>query len=298
MKRLIVNADDFGLSEGVNRAILHSHACGIVTSTSLLANGAAFASAVAALGSAPLLSVAVHLNVSQLPPVSPPAAVPTLINARGELYLTPGWLEAGIAGGYVRLEEIEAEMRAQIRRVLDAGIQPSHLDGHMHVHVLPGVAEIAVKLAREFRIPALRCPVEPLGRLLLPGGSRWLTAVGVSALGRRLRRLATRDGIVSPAHFYGIRETGVLDAPRIRRILRTVPEGPGISELMCHPGYADTELAAVGGRLQAAERETEVQALTSPEIASLAADEGISLVSYRALGESKVQAAEATSNAD
>ena len=147
MKRLIVNADDFGLTRGVTQGILDAHREGIVTSTTLMANGAAFDFAVAASRQAPALGVGVHLNLSEGIPVSPAGTIPTLVDERGRLHLKPGELLKGLLKGRVDLDEVETELRRQITKILDAGVPATHLDGHKHVHVLPGVAEIFRKIA-------------------------------------------------------------------------------------------------------------------------------------------------------
>src|SRR4029077_20467390 len=102
----------------------------------------------------------VHLNLSEGKAAAGPSHIPTLVDRGGQLHLTPPRLWAGIASGRVSLAEIEFELRAQIRKVIRAGITPTHLDGHKHVHVLPRVSEIVIRLAREFSIPAVRCPLE------------------------------------------------------------------------------------------------------------------------------------------
>src|SRR5262245_60514883 len=140
MKELIVNADDFGLTQQVNRGILDAHHDGIVTSTTLLANGGSFDEAVSMSRQAPQLGVGVHLNLSEGNPVSRASEIPSLVDSRGALHLTPGRLWAGIVKRKVSLSDVERELLAQVRKVIRAGISPTHLDGHKHVHVLPGVS--------------------------------------------------------------------------------------------------------------------------------------------------------------
>jgi hopanoid biosynthesis associated protein HpnK len=289
-KRLIVNADDFGMTEGVNRGILDSHQHGIVTSTTLLATGAAFESAVAAGREHPRLGIGVHLNLSEGRPVSLPAEIPSLVNSQGQLHLTPGKLCFAILTGRVRIAEIETELRAQITKVMNAGIIPTHVDGHMHVHVLPGVSKAVVNVAQEFHIPAVRCPVEPTTALRATKArnesltKRRLISLAVSANALKLRHLVRNAGLVYPAHFYGIFATGYLDTQAIAQILQAVPASADPSELMCHPGYIDAALADTGGELQH-QRETERAALTSSETLRELSTKSIALVTYRELIE-------------
>jgi hopanoid biosynthesis associated protein HpnK len=288
MKQLIVNADDFGLTKGVSEGILAAHRNGLVTSTTVMANGAAFSEAVAMSRRSPDLGIGVHLNLSEGRPVSPPSTIPSLVDARERLHWKPGRLWKALVNRQVRLDEIETELRAQIGKVVRAGIAPTHLDGHKHVHVLPGVSDRVIRLAREFSIRSVRCPVEDapsLAHLLADRqGSRvailkqYLVARGVSQLAWSFRQKLDRAGLTSPAHFYGLSQTGFLDTKAVQEVLRRLPDE--VSELMCHPGYLDPELEATGTRLRS-QREVEIRALTVAEVRKLAMDQGIQLVSYR-----------------
>ena len=290
MKQLIVNADDFGLTKRVNEGIVDAHRHGIVTSTTLMANGAAFEAATALSRQMPRFGIGVHLNLSEGMPVSPALRIPSLLDARGRLYLTPGRLWKAIATRRVSLADVETELRAQIAKIQRAGILPTHFDGHKHVHVLPGVSDIVIRLAREFSVSSVRCPLEEPPRLFDISDSQrtsrvsvlkqFLVGRGVSALARRLRQKLAEAELACPTHFYGISETGFLDSREILEVLRQLPEGT--SELMCHPGYVDVELARTGTRLLA-ERETEAFALRSRLIRSFLAGSGIRLVNYKAL---------------
>jgi hopanoid biosynthesis associated protein HpnK len=301
VKQLIVNADDFGLTAGVSRAILDAHREGIVTSTTLMANGAAFDMAVAGSRQTPSLGVGIHLNLSEGVPVSPSLKIPTLVDPRGRLHLTPSRLLKRILAQRVNLFEVELELRAQISRVLRTGISPTHLDGHKHVHVLPGVSDIVIRLAWEFSIPSVRCPLEePPGfnNIFGDGGSsrasvlkQYLVGRGVSAFARRFRQKLAETGLQYPEHFYGLSCTGFLNTRGIREVLGRLRQGT--SELMCHPGYTDADLTNTGTRLLV-EREVETFALCSPLIKRLVKDSGIRLVNYRALagsGQSEAAAA-------
>jgi predicted glycoside hydrolase/deacetylase ChbG (UPF0249 family) len=288
MKRLIVNADDFGLTEHVNRGILDAHRSGVVTSATILANGMAFESAVAASKRFHRLGIGVHLNLTEGMPVADASHIRTLVDRGGRLHMTPARLWAGIATGQVSLSDIEVELRAQVMKVIRAGIQPTHFDGHKHVHVLPRVSEIVIGLAREFRIPAVRCPLEhnphtngpSQNRMLsrISTGKQFLVSRVVSKLARSFREKLERAGLHSPTHFSGISQTGFLDATAIRRILQNLQ--PGTSELMCHPGYRDVNLERTGTRLLT-EREIEIQGLTAGSVKNLALSGGIQLWNYR-----------------
>lgn len=292
MKHLIINADDFGLTAGVNRGITDAHVRGIVTSASLLANGDAFEDAVALARKSAGLGIGVHLNLTQGRPAAPISKVRSLVNSDGRFGLSPYRLGLGILSGRVRLLEIETEMRAQIDKIVSAGISPTHLDGHKHVHVLPGISKVVIRLAQEFCIPAIRTPLDELpslGQLLKVNHSAGLSifkqalvARGACFLALQLKQRAMKVGLTSPARFYGLAQTGFLDLLTLRNILSSLPEGT--SELMCHPGHLDHELRIAGTRLLA-QREVEMKALTSFEIRELVQSQNIRLISYRDLAE-------------
>lgn len=290
MRQLIVNADDFGLTEAVNRGIVHAHNEGIVTSTTLMAGGSAFDSAVSISRSLPDLGIGVHLNLTSGRPVSPVQNIPSLVNRDGRLRWTPACLLRAVVARQVSLVEIETELREQIRKVCKAGIRPTHLDGHKHVHLMPGVSEIVIRLARDFSIPAVRCPIEVgpdlVGLLRDENSSR--TAVikqclvwrAVSGFASRFAPKLAKAGLLAPSHFRGLIQTGFLRLRSVLDILANLPEG--ISELMCHPGYVDADLVNSGTRLLA-QREIEVSALIAPVVKKIVADRGIQLISYAEL---------------
>jgi hopanoid biosynthesis associated protein HpnK len=298
MKKLIVNADDFGLTLGVSQAIIEGHQRGIITSTSLLANGRAFDPAVAMCRQAPRLGVGVHLNLTQGTPVLPPASVPSLVRGGGLLSGSPGSLWRGIVRGKIRLTDVEKELGAQIAKVRAAGVAPTHLDGHKHVHLLPGISRIVIRLAQEYGIKAVRCTLERKAGLLRllrrqKGSARrifkqYLSSRALFWLSWHLKRRLRQGGLVFAGYFYGLTQTGFLDAEALRDIILDLPEGS--SELMCHPGYLDEELRKIPTRLRE-ERENELRALMQPALRELVMDRGIQLVSYRDIVRGATQTA-------
>ena len=289
MKNLIVNADDLGWTEGVNRGIADGHRKGLVTSTSLLANGRALASALEVAKANPELGVGVHLNLSDGPPTAKAEAVRGLLNSEGNLEGGPENLLLRIAGRSLSLEEVEREWEAQIRKIQDAGIKPSHLDGHKHVQMLPGLFEIALRLAKKHGIRAIRVSHEESKlRSALSSGEQsagvvlkqGVQARGLKLLARDAKEMADRVGVVATDYFCGIAQTGVLTREGVAQLLSNLPEGT--TELMCHPGYADEELRRSGTRLQES-RQIELDILTDAEIRKLVASKGIRLISYRHL---------------
>ena len=287
MKNLIVNADDLGWTDGVNRGILEAFHHGIVTSTSLLANGAAFAGGVEAARSAPGLGVGVHLNLSDGPPIADRETVTTLLNDDGEFVGGPESLLLRRARGGLSLAEVENEWDAQIQRVRDAGIRPTHLDGHKHVHMLPGLFEIALRLAKRHDVGAIRVALEASSlRTALSTGAKQHAAVvlkqgvqarGLKLLARDAPELAEHAGISTADYFCGIAQTGELTREGVEQLVKSLPDGT--TELMCHPGYMDSALQKTSTRLQDS-RQTELQILTNTGIRNLVASLGIRLIDY------------------
>jgi chitin disaccharide deacetylase len=292
VKNLIVNADDLGWSEGVNRGIAHAHRKGLVTSTSLLANGRAFTSALDVARANPELGVGVHLNLSDGPPTATPAGVPGLLSPSGALENSPEALLLRIASRNFELAEVEREWDAQIRKVRDAGISPSHLDGHKHVQMLPGLFEIAVRLAKKHSIRAIRISHEEskLRTLLSSGGEQKTSVVlkqgvqarGLKLLARDAREMADHAGLVATDYFCGIAQTGAMTREGLEALLKNLPDGT--TELMCHPGYSDEDLKRSSTRLQES-RQSELEILTDARIRKLVATQGIRLISYQLMGE-------------
>ena len=290
MKHLIVNADDFGMSPGINRAVLEAHRSGIVTSTSLLANGAAFEEAVAAARATPALGVGVHVNLTQGCPVGGAAGLGALVGSDGEFLGNAERVYFRMVAGRISMDAAEREIRAQIERVQDAGIQPTHLDGHQHVHMWPPLFALAARLAAEYGLWGVRVSRERRvafaalwrrnkefrGKIMQQAG----VGLGLAFLAVACRAALDGAGVGAPDYFYGVSATGYLDGAVLAEILRDVPEGT--SELMCHPGYVDAALEQVETRL-VRQRETEFEAVAAPCSRALAKQLGIELVTYGAL---------------
>jgi chitin disaccharide deacetylase len=287
VKNLIVNADDLGWTDGVNRGIVEAHRNGIVTSASLLANAAEFRAAVELTRSVPGLGVGVHLNLSDGAPLAGRASVPSLVNQAGEFEGGPESLLLRIATRALALSEVEKEWDAQIGRVRDVAVQPTHLDGHKHVHMLPGLFEIALRLAKRHAIGAIRISHEnsrlraalSAGEELRPSAvlKQGVQARGLKLLARDAREQAVRAGISTADYFCGIAQTGELTKEGVACLLRSLPEGT--TELMCHPGHVDGALQKTATRLQRS-RQKELEILTHTEMRNLVASQGIRLIDY------------------
>jgi chitin disaccharide deacetylase len=248
--QLIVTADDFNLSEGVSRGIVDAHQHGIVTETSVMVNFGDLQHAAAMLAATPRLAVGLHLNITRGRPVAPPSAVTELLGTDGQFCGSPQALPAQMRSAAVR-GEFEAQLDTFVRAF---GHLPQHLDTHHHVHQHPVVLDVFLDLAVSLRLP-------------------------VRSIDAPMRANVTARGLGSPAHFLG--DAGDEPYWTVTRLLSTIPTlSPGVTELMCHPGYFDDTIAySRYGR----QRDVERQALCAPEVATRLRQQGIQLVTYAAL---------------
>jgi chitin disaccharide deacetylase len=265
-RRLIVNADDFGFTRDVNEGIVEAHREGILTATTIMANGDAFEHAVALARETPSLDLGCHLVLVQGRSVADPSK---------ELPATVGELAKALLRRRIPVYD---ELLAQVRKIVRAGIRPTHLDTHKHTHLLPPVLDALARLAREFRIPWIRRPFD----FGIDSGARLTksaVAVGIRVtrpgFARTLAQLKTTD------HFAGFQITGTLSEQNLIATLARLPEG--LTEFMCHPGKLGPELRAAKTRLKES-RELELAALKSPAVRSAIESQGIELVNYRLCG--------------
>lgn len=290
MRRLIVNADDFGFTAGINRAIVEAHTRGIVTASTLMANGRAFEDAVRLAATVPDLSVGCHVVLIDGEPVLGAERLPSLTETHSSGPRFRDGIKSFAAralAGRLDPHQIEAETSAQIRKLQSAGINVSHLDTHKHTHLFPAVLRPLLRAARARGVHAIRNPFGPRKPLksstLLTRPSLWTRYAEVRilrTLAAKFRDAAKREGLVTPDGTLGIVVTGALDEKLFRAIAAAIPEGTW--EFVCHPGYNDDDLKSAKTRLRQS-RETELRVLTMPEARQLLLDQGIALISYREL---------------
>lgn len=270
--RLILNADDFGLTPGVNRAIAELHQAGVLTSATLMASGAAFDDAIAVAHANPGLGVGCHIVLTDGDPVSPPESIPSLLgpDRRSLRPKLPDFVR-DLVLGRIREEDVEREATAQIRKLQQAGIDVTHIDSHKHTHMFPQVTRTLLRVAQAGGIRAIRNPFE----------ARWSWSLGHGGVSRRLQMtilnrlrlpFANQAEIVSAAvntttGSIGISATGGLDQQTLAELMAKAPEGAW--ELVCHPGYNDGDLGRVNTRLRG-HRKAEYDALMTiiPEMLS------------------------------
>jgi chitin disaccharide deacetylase len=283
MKYLIVNADDFGMTAGVNRAVVEGHQRGIVTSATAMVNMPGFDEAVLLAQENPRLGVGLHFNITQGEPVADGAKVRSLLNAHGLFTGTSTALARRSLVGKLRTEEVVIELRAQLEKALGAGLKLTHLDSHKHAHALPQVFEAVARVLPEYGVGAVRMMLEA-PRL---GGSlkvvkQGAVSLGVARLCRANLAACRRAGLTTTDAFFGIAQTGFWTKRWLANLIENLPDG--VSELMCHPGYQVESAGPVPTRLTASRAE-ELKLLTDPEIRDLVEARGVRLVNFSFLTE-------------
>ncbi|MGH9574284.1 MAG: carbohydrate deacetylase [Candidatus Acidiferrales bacterium] len=281
-KQLILNADDFGLTKGVSDGILRAHREGILTSATLMANGAAFDHAVALALQNPSLGVGCHLVLVGGQSVAPPREIPSLTDSQGNLPISLTALVARVSIGAIRQADIERELRSQIEKIRRAGISPTHLDTHKHTHAHPRVLEALGRVAQEMEITRMRKPIERL-RASWAGGAplkQLLAASAARTVSLKFRALSRKYGLRSPQNFLGLASTGGLNAAVLRHLIDTLPDGQ--TEIMLHPGICDADLERTESRLQR-ERELEMNALIDSDVKRAVVEHDVRLITYREL---------------
>jgi predicted glycoside hydrolase/deacetylase ChbG (UPF0249 family) len=291
---LILNADDFGLTAGINRAIVELFRANALTSTTLMATAPAADDAIALALANPGLGVGCHLNFVEGYPSAHPESIPSLLGADGKTF-RPSLIDfaQALLRGKIEAAELALETQAQIQRLQRAGIDVTHVDTHKHIHVFPPIARTIAHIAQRCGIHAIRNPYEP----------RWSSALAPASLPRRAfvelfrlsqrsfqalpqiasRELQTTDGTL------GIAGTGIMTPDILRRTLAAMPT-EGTFELCCHPGHRDAALDAAPTRLRAS-REAEFRMLLEvlPEFSRT--EPGLNLIHYGNLGVAGLQRA-------
>ncbi len=290
MKKLIINADDFGLSRGINRGIIELFKKGALTSTSLLVNMPGFDDAVSLIKENQSLGAGIHINVIRGKPVSPVKKVGSLCESgffRGSIFSLLGLPYTHKKG----LDEFGRECRAQIEKAVSSGIHITHVDSEKHIHIIKPFFKILLKIAQEYGISKIRCINE------IPYFSHHIfnfpyffnkqlyTALYLSFCSIENKQLLDTHNFNSPDYFYGISATGNMTLENYTRVLSNLKKGT--TEIMCHPGYIDNEWKSYPLNREKyyinSRRQKELSILLSPKIKELFKQHGISLMSYREL---------------
>ncbi len=292
MRRLIVNADDFGLTPGVNRAIVEAHQRGVVTSATMMAGAGAFDDAAeqarATAPHAAPLGVGCHVMLVDGAPLLPAVKIPSLASSDGSVSQFRNTLNRfalAAMTGRLRPNDVEAESAMQIKRIQQAGIAVSHVDTHKHTHMFPAVLRPLLRAAKACGVSAVRNPFEPA----------YITALGPADWGSQKRRWQMRilntyapgfrtevaaQGMRTTDGTLGVLVTGTLNLDLFLQIASRIPVGTW--EFVSHPGYNDSDLSRVKTRLRES-RQQELEVLTSPEAKRALEERGVQLITYHEL---------------
>jgi hopanoid biosynthesis associated protein HpnK len=284
--RLIINADDFGLTPGINRSIAELHKAGVLTSATLMATGPAFDDAVATSRRLPALGIGCHIVLTDGIPASPPETIPSLVGPDGKSFRS-SLLDfvRDLLRGRIRESDIEREAEAQIAKLQQAGVAIAHVDTHKHTHLFPAVTRPLLRVLERGNIAAIRNPFEPAftQRLAHADLKRRLQIHLLNRLRPAFERHPQLQDsrVVTTYGTLGVSATGNLNVSTLNEILKTMPE-TGTFELVCHPGYNDRDLDRVTTRLRS-HREVEMQALLSAIPARLSQPNAPMLIHYGSL---------------
>ena len=260
---LLANADDFGLTPGINRSIVELHAARALSSATLMATGPFFDDAVRLAHDHPTLETGCHILLVDGTPALPPSQIPSLVTPSGQLRPTLTQFVRDLLTYRIRAEEITAEATAQIRRLQSAGLRVSHIDTHKHTHLFSGVLRPLLLAARACGVPAIRNPFEPAWSLrATPNSSllRRLAVVALSSEHRGFLRRVRAASLATPAGILGVLATGTTGPDAVRSTLRALltalppdfaANAQPVWELVCHPGHLDPHLDQVRTRLRA-----------------------------------------------
>jgi len=271
---LIVNADDFGLHPDINRGIHLGHTQGLVTSASVVACGEAFEEAVTIIEDCPELDVGVHLTLVEERPLCSPSEIPSLIGQDEQFLPSYRQFAARVFMGLVSVVEVQRELEAQIKRVIASGRQPSHLDSHQHIHLLPPVWRVTKELAQQYGIRWIRVPYF---QSLFSFRTRWwdpLFRLGLNVLSAMMANLSKQRQ--RQIHSSGLYVSGRLNHEELSRLITCLR--PGISEIVTHPGISTPSLTARYHWNY--EWSKELAALTSPHNISLLRSHGVTLTRF------------------
>jgi chitin disaccharide deacetylase len=289
LRALVVTADDVGLHPGMTLGAVKAHDEGIVTACSVVANGRAFEPAVEVLRDRPRLDVGVHLTLVGERPLSPPARVRSLVDRNGAFPRDFRAFTQRYLLGTIAAAEVEEELRRQIERLLAAGLPVVHANSHQHLHVLPRVFEIVLRLAEEHGIAFVRIPHEPAA--LRRPSPRALQIGILDGIGRTARRRLEEAGSIRSSD----RTIGILDAGglSVEKLIYVLGDVEGTTELVCHPGVDDGALAAAYDWGYGWDRET--AALCDPRVKKELQERAIRLTSFSTLSSTSPPSAPSAS---
>ncbi len=281
MKKLIVNADDFGLHHQVNQAVIEGYQKGCIRSTSLMPTGAAVEEACQLARENPDLGIGIHITLVAEKPVLPADKVSTLLDETGHFHADHMVFIKNYIQGKIDKGQLYAECEAQIKKAMSLGLNITHLDSHQHLHTLPGVTAICLELMKKYGIHKMRFP----GEAFLFTGEynsglfRRVAKCGLTVCAMLARSQAREYDISMPEHFFGMLAGGHMEEKYFMNILQSLPEG--VSEIMVHPGKDAKVLGSVYNWQY--HWEDELASVTSQKAMNYLNEHKIELISFKEL---------------
>ena len=279
MKRLIVNADDFGRHELINKAVEQGFIDGCLRSATLMPGGKAFESAVIIAKRYKELGVGIHFTLVNGYPVLPPEEIPSLVTEQGVFYDDYALFVKRFVTGRVRLEEVKAELGAQLQKLEQAGLKLTHVDSHQHMHTLPGILGIVLELAKSAGIKAVRAPRAPLFCGEFGGIGQLIGRWGLGTLAWLAAVNARRENLFTTEHFVGIVAGEAVNEHYFMNIIRNLKTGT--TEVMMHPGMDNRVLVPACNWNH--DFEAELTAIISSRVRELVTVGHVEITNFRAL---------------
>ena len=275
MKYLIVSADDLGLAESINRGILKGYEEGIVTSLNVIPTGKAFFDAMSSLKLLKPKEISAHLALTETSPVAGADKVPTLVAQDGDFHKSyPGFIPRFLFGK-MDSNEIYLELRSQLERLKKAGIPITSLSSHQHIHMLPGILEIFIRLAKEYKIPSIRYLHND--RFFYPFNvKKVFKKIILKYFDGKTNRALDKASVRYTDNFLGFMDSGNIREELLIRMLKGLPDGT--TELVAHPGFISAEV--LDRCMFHRHCETDLAALTSRRVRKVINDNGIKLISF------------------
>jgi len=282
MKKVIINADDFGLSKGINEGIILAHQKGILTSATLMANMPGFEHAVELAKQNEKLGVGIHLNIVRGQPISTVNKVRSLVNDENYFFSNVFLIIRKLILREINIEEIELEFGAQIEKILNNNIKISHFDSEKHVHSIPSIFKIILKLGKKYNIRRIRYINEYcLSPNLFQSFKSFFASLSCSLMKQRIKE----SGTLITDRFYGICNSGCISSLKLKKILNNMDDG--VTEIMVHPGFMSQELIDIEKKIGSfyinKHREKELNALLDRDLKQIIKNRKISLINFNQL---------------
>jgi chitin disaccharide deacetylase len=274
MKCLIVSADDYGLNNALNEGIAKACVDGIVTCVNIMPSGDAFKNALALLKKTGIKEIGAHLSLTQTRPLTEHDRIPTLVTRSGNFHKNYKAFFVKFISGRINLTQAYLELKRQMEIIHAAGLRITNLSSHENVHMVPSILNLFIRLAKEFKVPAIRFPHGD--KSFSYGINTIYKKMVLSFFEERMKNILNATGVIFPDHFRGFLYSGKMNENIVLQIAESLEEGT--TELICHPGILDRKVPPNPGFYQNCE--SELNALTSLHVKKLVEARNIQLVSY------------------